>query len=170
MFSATAGVCCQQLRQCRGLRPGRSASVCGLKFQDTLTQRLQGADVVFDAGKGLRQVLFQECIDRLVGTLKVSCDEGPKLFEGQAQRAQALDHLHTPERVFAKQAVVALATALGGEKPEVLVLAQNFDRHAGARESCPMVIVCDRNIYLYLSSLTEGPSLVRIVAAFGQTI
>jgi hypothetical protein len=118
----------------------------------------------------LRQVLLQEAIDQLTGTLTVGCGEGLNRFEGQSQGAQPLDHLHTSHRFFTKQAVVALATALGGEKPEVLVLAQNFDRHAGARESCPMVIVCDRNIYLYLSSLTEGPSLVRIVAAFGQTI
>jgi len=41
-----------------------------------VTQRLQGADLGFDAGEGLRQVLLQEAIDQLAGTLTVGCGEG----------------------------------------------------------------------------------------------
>ncbi len=54
------------------------------------------------------------------------------LFEGQSEGAQALDHLHAPQCFFAKQAVVALAPAPGVEEPEILVGAQDFDRHARA--------------------------------------
>src|SRR5712691_5469441 len=132
VFSAPAGICCQQLRQRRGLGPGRPASVCGLEVQETVTERLQGADATFDAGKGLCQLLFQECIDRLVVMLKVGGGEGLKLFEGQSQGAQPLDYLHTPERFFPKQAVVALAAAQGVEEAEVLIVAQDFDRHTAA--------------------------------------
>ena len=85
----------------------------------------------------LRQVLLQEAIDQLTGTLTVGCGEGLNRFEGQSQGAQPLDHLHTPHRFFAKQAVVALAAAKGIEEPQILVLAQDFDRHAGAPGELP---------------------------------
>jgi len=97
-----------------------------------LTKRLQGADLGFDAGEGLWQVLLWEAFDQLAGTLTVGFGEGPNCFEGQSQGAQALDHLHTPHRFFPKQAVVALAAAQGGEEPQVFVGAQGFDRHASA--------------------------------------
>jgi hypothetical protein len=100
----------------------------------------------------------------------VGCGESLNRFEGQSQGAQALDHLHASHRFFPKQAVVALAAARGGEEPQVLVGAQALIGTPVRRESCPTVIACDRNIFFSLSSLTEGLSLVRSVAAFDQTM
>ncbi|HEX6554115.1 MAG TPA: hypothetical protein VF026_15225 [Ktedonobacteraceae bacterium] len=102
-----------------------------------MTQRLQGGDPGLDTGNGLRQLCFQQDGARLAGTFKIARDEGSDLFQGQPEGSQALDRLHTPDRFIAKQAVVALAPALGVEEPEVLVVAQDFDRHAGALGELP---------------------------------
>ena len=111
LHGTTGWVSCQQLRQCvcRGL--GRCAGARGLELQDALTKRLEGGDLGFDTGEGLRQLCFQQDAARLAGTLKIAPDEGSDLFEGQPEGAQALDHLHTPDRFFTKQTVVALTPA-----------------------------------------------------------
>ena len=108
---STTWVSCQQLRQCGGSRRGWCASACGLELQDALTQRLEGGDAGLDTGEGLRQLCFQQDAARLAGTLKIAPDEGSDLLEGQPEGAQALDHLHTPDRFFTKQAVVTLTPA-----------------------------------------------------------
>jgi len=113
VLGAPVRTCCQELHQRRCRRPGWCASGGGLEFQDALTKRLQGADLGFDAGEGLRQLCFQQDAARLAGTLKIARDECLDLFEGQPEGAQALDHLHAPQCLFAKQAVVALAAAQG---------------------------------------------------------
>jgi hypothetical protein len=74
-------------------------------------QRLERDDADLDAGEDLRQVCFQQVAARLAGPLKIASDACSDLFEGQPEEAQALDHLHTPERFLPKQAVVALTAA-----------------------------------------------------------
>jgi hypothetical protein len=132
VFGATTGICDQELYQRRCCGPVWDARECGLELQDALTLILERSDVGFDPGEGLGQLLLQESINRLVGTLKVACGENLKFLHGESQGAQALDHLHTPERFFPKQTVVALAAAQGVEEPEILVFAQDFDRDASA--------------------------------------
>ena len=134
---STTWISCQQLYQCGCSRLGWSGSSGALEFQDALTKRLQGADVGFDAGKGLCEVLVQESIDWLTRPLTRAFDQGLNFFEGQSQGTQVLDDLHTPECFFPKQTVVALAPAQGGEEPEALILAQDFDGHSGAQGKLP---------------------------------
>ena len=43
-----------------------------------------------------------------------------------------MDRLHTLEGFFPKETIVALAAAQGAEESEILVGAQEFDRHSGA--------------------------------------
>src|SRR6266699_4124920 len=64
-FSVTARVYSQELHQRRCCRPSWCASGGGLELQDALTKRLQGADLGFDAGEGLWQVLLWEAFDQL---------------------------------------------------------------------------------------------------------
>jgi hypothetical protein len=73
-----------------------------------------------------------ESIDWLTRPLTRAFDQGLNFFEGQSQGTQVLDDLHTPECFFPKQTIVALAPAQGGEEPEALILAQDFDWHSGA--------------------------------------
>src|SRR5712692_876965 len=139
--SAPTRVYRQQLRQLGNRRLGWDhgfrAGTRGLELQDALTKPLQGGDPGLDTGDDLRQCFFQECANRFAGTLKRAHDECLDLFQGESQGAQTLDHLHTPHRFFSKQAVVALAAAPGGEKPEVLVVAQDFDRYVRAPGKLP---------------------------------
>src|SRR5205823_4932114 len=134
---STTWVSYQHLRQCGGSRRSWCAGACGLELLDALTQRLQGGDASLDTRDGLRQLCIQQDAPQLAGTLKIAHDERLDLSEGQSQRSQTLDHLHTPDCFFAKEAVVALTAAQGVEEPEVLVVAQDFDRHAGAAGELP---------------------------------
>src|SRR5262249_55018867 len=81
--------------------------------------------------------------------LTIARDEWLDLFQRQPKGAQALDHLHTPERLAAKQAIVAVTSAEGVD--EAFIFAQHLDRHPGAPESCPMVIAFDLPMSLILS-------------------
>src|SRR6266567_3866833 len=129
VFAAYARIFRQDLRQRRGHRSRWCLRISSLKIQDVLTTSLQGADLGFDTGKGLGQILLQESIDRLVRLLTRASDERLNIFEGQSQGTQVLDCLHTSECFFPKQAVIALAPAQGAEESEVLVGAQDFDRY-----------------------------------------
>ena len=163
MVRITARVCCEHQEQHRLCWPTCTANRGGLELQDALTTSLQGTDLGFDSGEGLRQVLLQESLDWLTRRLPRALDERLNLFEGQPQGAQALDHLHTSEGFFPKEAVVALATAPRGKEAEALVGAQHFDGYTRA----PGKVSNSHRMRLYHISLPfmldpEGLSIARI--------
>src|SRR5260370_31502753 len=129
--SLTAGMCCQYLEQRRGRWLCEAVSSGSLELQDALTTSLQNADLGLDPGERLCQVLVEQSFDWLSRRLAHVADERVNLFQGQPQGAQAFDHPHTAEGFFPKEAVVALAAAPCGEEPQILVGAQEFDRHTG---------------------------------------
>lgn len=87
-----------------------------------------------------RQRLLQEGavrLARLAGALEILLDELLDLLERLAEKAEALDHLHTLQCLFAKQAVIAFTAPHSAEESEVLVFAQCLDGHAAALGELP---------------------------------
>src|SRR6266702_2391777 len=121
MQRATARIRRQQLHQCGCLGLGWCGSRGGLELQDALTQRLESHESLFDTGESLRQGRFQQDADRRAWVLTRAGKECLDLFKGQSEGSQALDHLHAPQRFFAKQAIIALAAAPRAEESEALV-------------------------------------------------
>src|SRR5262249_44280564 len=108
-FGNTARICCQDVPKLRGRELAWCPNSCGLECEDAETLGLQAADLGFDPGEGLCQVLLQESLNWLARLLTRAEDECLNLFESQSQGAQTLDYLHTSERFFPKQAIVPLA-------------------------------------------------------------